>query len=527
MMLVPRSFKYSSSPPLISPNNTSSQPHDRRAKSQRLFSGFASTDPTAATHQQPADKASRSPVTSPEPSFSMRPSSRPVEIPSSLLSRHSRERDPGPQPTRLTRTREQSASSRRSQRSDDVVYNDSLPPAVAALLAVTAIPPPKSTQFGRKKKGAASARRISIDELVQEWRNDSSLRSSFGSAPLELLLEPADESAEDLSSYSRSSSCDSIPSLDADDHSDMSVGSPATPASVHSQRSTYSSMARKEKYFSPAEPEECGLDHPLGLITTASDQDLALLALPATSPKGGRGRISSALRSNLTSSLQALKSRALSSISSFNAALNQSDATFSDATLWQHPYIFPRLSSEVRPTPFSSTPTRSQRRYFNPSPSPIPFEEQQYHWRRALCTTSGDPSMDGEDLGAPMIQMQTYRRSSPSTRKSRRNSGTPDPRTEAGRAMAAAQAQAQQGRQREVRENSDFLRVVVLEMNMRRQGKLEETAGGRARIWLPPRKVAVTREEVFSDEEDEETGPSDGPVGRRIPRRWIGVSVAY
>lgn len=43
-------------------------------------------------------------------------------------------------------------------------------------------------------------------------------------------------------------------------------------------------------------------------------------------------------------------------------------------------------------------------------------------------------------------------------------------------------------RQREVRENPDFLRVIVLEMNMRRGGKLSETAPGKARLVLPPRQ---------------------------------------
>ena len=59
-------------------------------------------------------------------------------------------------------------------------------------------------------------------------------------------------------------------------------------------------------------------------------------------------------------------------------------------------------------------------------------------------------------------------------------------------------------RQREPRENSDFLRVVVLEMNMRREGKLEH---GRAKICLPPRQATVPSEE-----------------GERVPKRWVGVS---
>jgi hypothetical protein len=48
-------------------------------------------------------------------------------------------------------------------------------------------------------------------------------------------------------------------------------------------------------------------------------------------------------------------------------------------------------------------------------------------------------------------------------------------------------------RQREVRENADFLRVIVLEMNMRREGKLSDTAQGKARYMLPPRQACKLR----------------------------------
>jgi hypothetical protein len=41
-------------------------------------------------------------------------------------------------------------------------------------------------------------------------------------------------------------------------------------------------------------------------------------------------------------------------------------------------------------------------------------------------------------------------------------------------------------RQREPRENRDFLRVFVCEMNMRKSGKLSDEAVGHARLWLPP-----------------------------------------
>jgi len=43
-----------------------------------------------------------------------------------------------------------------------------------------------------------------------------------------------------------------------------------------------------------------------------------------------------------------------------------------------------------------------------------------------------------------------------------------------------------QPRPREPRENRDFLRVFVCEMNMRKSGKLSDDATGRAQLWLPP-----------------------------------------
>ena len=85
-------------------------------------------------------------------------------------------------------------------------------------------------------------------------------------------------------------------------------------------------------------------------------------------------------------------------------------------------------------------------------------------------------------------------------------------------AMAAPVPVAAAGvqRQREPRENAEFLRICVLEMNMRRAGKLEAdvvpSAGGgggpmvartgRRAFWLPPRQMG-----------------RDGGEGRR----WVAV----
>ena len=109
------------------------------------------------------------------------------------------------------------------------------------------------------------------------------------------------------------------------------------------------------------------------------------------------------------------------------------------------------------------------------------------------------------DTHAPMIQMQTYDRRNKS--RNRRSKNT-DPFSEAGR----LQSPTPTVRQREPRENSDFLRVIVLEMNMRRVGKLDAKAVGKARIWLPPRKLGTSK-----------LPASQNASG--VPNRWIGTSV--
>ncbi|KAH0345242.1 hypothetical protein KCU81_g4482, partial [Aureobasidium melanogenum] len=503
-MLVPRSFKYSSSP------DSQKQRPSSTPKSKKPSVAPPTPISTPLPPRSDTSNYSQPPlwILTPAMPSTLQPS-RPVEIPSPR--RGSRDLK------HVRSSRASSKSSRTSRNSDTKHRPDALPPAVAALLAVTAIPPPKS-QTRRKK---SPIRDMSIDELIQEWRKDSSTKSSYSSASLDMLLGSADVDDYEHMYSSRSTSCDSIPSLDGDDGSVMSISNPATPDSIRSRKSSMGSY-RKEKTLYTPEIEDCSIDHPLGLPTMEFDEDLILINSPC--PKERKPRKSGGFRSNLSSSLQALKSRVTSSFSSLN--LNLDEDSFSDASLWQHPYLFPRLSSELRPTPFTSTPSKSHRQYLNPRSAPVPFEEQQHHWQKALSSLD---SPDNEFPEAPMIQMQTYnKRAASSPRRTRRGSstGTPDSRSEAGRAMSGQGPMP--SRQREPRENSDFLRVIVLEMNMRRGGKFDEGASGRARIWLPPRKQPVARNSAFDDDEDEDDIVSIGApraVSRKIPRRWVPISI--
>ncbi|KAF2767732.1 hypothetical protein EJ03DRAFT_275479 [Teratosphaeria nubilosa] len=418
-----------------------------------------------------------------------RPVTKPVAVPTTERSRHAASSHAMP-------SRNPRASPRGMRISPASHDPNALPPAVAALLAMTAIPPPKASQFRRKSR---DHRRISIDELVNEWKSDDSLHPSLSSSPaLSVLLEdgelrrdrypPPNEGLNMLSI--RSSSTESVPSLEADDRSVLSLGSPSTPESLRSRKS--SSNLRREKLRSSLPTEDTTTNHPL-VDSGSTDEEDDLVLTPRAK---NTSKPKSSFTSNLTTSLKALKKRTITSIQSFTlssaTAPSQrlAPSAFSDHMLWSHPFVFPRLSTEIRPT-IQGVPTLAQRRYLNPVP--LTFEEQEAPFQQALHA----PYLAESIQHAPQIQMQTYGRGRRRARSSR--SGSPDPNSEAGRALSGV-------RQREPRENSDFLRVVVLEMNMRREGKLES---GRARIWLPPRQVVNLA--VPSSED-------------KVPQRWTGVS---
>ncbi|KAJ4290306.1 hypothetical protein N0V90_010522 [Kalmusia sp. IMI 367209] len=384
---------------------------------------------------------------------------------------------------------------------------DAIPPAVAALLAVTAIPkmPP------RRRKGSTRDRRISMDELIQEWKqDDSELPASVIGSPLDLLLGRVDESEEEYGSLasmeqekdfarssitSRSISSDSLlstipPSLDHDTPSFASNWDDlSTPESYRRP-----SPDRREKIVSSPPKEDCILDHPLLHFSPDDCEDIANLEIPdiITPPAVSSERFKS-FKSNLTASLQALKSAA-KSFSNFTAPSVPPD------DLLTRSLLSPRFTSEMRPKSMQGLPSAELRRYLNPPPTPVSPTELSMQLHEALM-------MDvEEDDSAPMIQMQTYERRN---RSSNRRRKTGDPLSEAGR----AQSPPSSVRQREPRENSDFLRVIVLEMNMRRVGKLDAKAVGKARIWLPPRKFGSSKLPSNPGNDNES----------RVPDRWVAV----
>ncbi|KAF9700682.1 hypothetical protein EKO04_001756 [Ascochyta lentis] len=378
---------------------------------------------------------------------------------------------------------------------------DALPPAVAALLAITAIPrhPP------RRRKRSLADRKISMDELIQEWKQDDlEIPSSISGSPMDFLLGRIDEAESDYGGSlpsleqerdrfgaSRSISSDSLstlpPSLDYDAPSYSSHwDNLSTPDSV----SRKSLSERREKVYSSPPKEDCVLDHPLLHFNVDEAEELAEANVPDVVPVSPSNERFKSFKSNLTASLQALR-EAAKSFSNFTAP------SVPPEDLLTRSLLSPNFTSEMRPKHLEELPSPELRRYLNPQPAPISPTELSMQLHDALMIDA-----DAE-THAPMIQMQTYDRRGRSSRNRRKA----DPCSEAGR----LQSPTPTVRQREPRENSDFLRVIVLEMNMRRVGKLDAKAVGKARIWLPPRKLGSSKSPAFQS-------------ASGVPRRWTGTA---
>ena len=413
-----------------------------------------------------------------------------------------------------------------------------LPPGLAELLAVTAIPPLKSRSVGHRSS-ASLPRKLSVERLRQEWARDTSTPSSLGKgSPLDFLLETADSEDSFLDDADRedclpsrsvsSESIHSTPSLELDD-TILSLPSSAPSTPTASVRRSPKPETR-ERLSSP--PSEQCHHHPHLEPRTPALTDDPPPILTSTSPNRA-DKPRSTLKSNLTASLYALRSAA-KAFSNFTAPSLPSD-DFLTRSLFSS-----RYASEMRPRRFAGLPDPALRRYLNPTPA---LSTGDLHamltdakWAAADVRPEEEAGGDALDPPAPMIPLTTYARGangSPTVgalprRSPRRTASSPpllgsdDDGTEQKQQqrMEPPPAPTLVGRQREPRENGDFLRVIVLEMNMRRVGKLDARAAGRARVWLPPRKGGPPAPPGSA------AGPgAGGGAGRRVPARWVGIAV--
>ncbi|TID18974.1 putative xanthine/uracil permease [Venturia nashicola] len=474
-MMVPRSFLFQASP---GPKSRSPSPSHSSERKEKKAMGI-STGKAIPTPNIPAHTKSRTL----EPQISA--PTEPVRIPSStpMLIQprtHATSRRPSPSPhTQTVMSRGQHG--RRRHQSTEAHDPSAMPPAVAALLAVTAIPPPK----GLARRPRQQSRRVTIDELVNEWKLEgtSSSPSEKFRTPLDILLEPADDDEDNCLAdiederdggllSSRSVSSDSIasstPSLDPalSTASTFSSG-PSTP-SLRSRRS--SAMKAGGIILSP--PTERCDDHPLR-PSLANDSDDTVVSHRFTHQSKETIKKKSSFKSNLTASLNALKSAA-KSFSNFTATSIPADDMLARSL------FSPRFASEMRPKDIDGLADPALRRYLNPvqgvQPPHLSLDDFSSQFQQALAQPA-------DDEPTPMIQMQTYSRSRRRHGKGGKSGAIPG--SEKGVMLAPILPAV---RQREPRENSDFLRIVVLELNMRRIGKLDMKSAGRARVWLPPRK---------------------------------------
>lgn len=391
------------------------------------------------------------------------------------------------------------------RRSRTVHSPDVIPPAVAALLAITSIPPQKNYSVrSRPREG----QRLTVDAILQH--TDVSEREygmSLGKSPMDLLLSPPDEDEEIADSENgqesiistRTMSSDSMPSLEDDSISDISpsFGSIVTPGS--GSRTPRSLPSRNRQTLSS--PQGSSEDHPLA--SSEIDVDELDFRVFQKSPQRSEEKPGlqiasphrkSAFKSNLTASLRALRSAAMS-FSSLTTPMITPDDFLTRSIISIDPQV--PFTDERMPPLLEDTPTPALRRYLNPTTN-APIEA---HVPPSLAQTMSATKCTAS------IQMQTYKISrsakstSPSVISRRTQSAPEDSFAEATTGPLA--------RQRDMRENSDFIRVAVMEMLMRKKGKLDDRRPGRARWALPPRKPPTKPYEIA------ENG---------VPVRWIAVT---
>lgn len=385
-------------------------------------------------------------------------------------------------------------------------HHDSISPSVAALLAITSIPRQKSDNYFQYRNG--SPQRLTVDAILQHGSLEEKESISFSKSPMDLLLSPPDDDDEITESETglesvlstRTLSSESMPSLDGDSISDVSpsFGSVMTPP--RSRRSLPS--RRMQSISSQAGPMTD--DHPLSSPEIEIDElDFRVFAQPQGNQEYSpppsavdivAPRRKSAFKSNLTASLKALRSTA-KSISTLTSPMITPDDFLTRSIISIDPGV--PFTDERMPPRLEDTPTAALRRYLNPTTN-APIEA---HVSSSFAQTSSSTQCTAS------IQMQTYKVS-----RSKKGNATSviSRRTQSTSEEAIAEVAAGPvARQRDMRENSDFIRIAVMEMAMRKKGKLDDQKPGRARWALPPRQPPTRPYEI-------------SPNG--VPVRWIPVT---
>ena len=412
-----------------------------------------------------------------------------------------------------------------------------------ALLAETAIPTRKKPQGRRSQRLPAGNHVSDFTRLMSEDLQSKELSTpsgSFGNPQLDLLFGAQNGSFEDAMFVGsegttprgisvRSLSSDSMVSMDGDEGSIGTSYTGATTPSFSGSPATSRSMSyRKNRVYSTS--RDCCEDHPLnrkknktfGPLDSPSPKRTSSPADEGSESRPATPKSQSSFRSNLTASLRALRSAAstVSNLASSNPANRPDDF------LTRSIFTFnPELTDDKRPPPSSEAPSPALRRYLNPDlgiPDPHSPGCDFYHYSDSpgLSQPSRSAEIPNRRPQFPAsIQLQAYL---PPKTRSQSGSASSPPRfgaptrvqqvdihpsanvsgaassLEEGdldssdelvyNAKTSFHASPIQVRQREPRENPDFLRMLVCEMQMRKRGKFGDAMVGRATVWLPPRR---------------------------------------
>lgn len=398
-------------------------------------------------------------------------------------------------------------SSSHHSKARDAHSPDSIPSSLATLLAVTSIPPPnrRGRSAGRR---TTKGNRMTVDSIVprsqisekdlsEELDDTLSLPSLGRGSPMDVLLSPPDEFEEDgvsitsdgalTSTFStRVGSLDSVPSLAYSPGASTlpSVDSPVTPRGGRFRQPKRSlepvSSPPGEK---PADPLS---RHDVDQLDLEGFDPAPLSVEKKESEAAVPFRY--VFKSNLTASLRALRSAARS-LSSFTASSIPPEDFLTRSILTIDPSV--PFTDERMPPVWEEEPSEAMRRYLNPTSS--------------LCAEPR--SMLPIRSYTASIQMRTYkvqRSKGPTSITSRQTS-----QSSSNKSSSTEVAFPPGPRQREMRENSDFIRIAVMEHLMRKRGKLDGQREGHARWLLPPRKATAKLYEI-------------GPDG--VPLRWVSTS---
>jgi hypothetical protein len=352
----------------------------------------------------------------------------------------------------------------------------------------------------------------SIIERAQESEKELSLRLS--KSPMDILLMAPEELEADDASVcdsipesvlsTRTVSMESMPSLSNSFTTDpfSSLDSPQTPPRRRKIQPTRRSLEPVSS--PPGEPES----HPLSPENEVEELDFRVFAKEEVAESDKKASrlpfkpLKSAFKSNLTASLRALR-QAARSFSSLNFSSIPPEDFLTRSILTIDPQV--PYTDERRPPPLEEVPTAAVRRYLNPTTSSRLGQPHSLAPGPVLRTFTAS------------IQMQTYKVHraqgvSPTSGRS------PYPSVAVGSSSTAQASQSKPvapeppmpgPRQREMRENPDFIRIAVMEMAMRKSGKLDDQRPGRARWALPPRKTSTKPYEIRPD---------------GVPARWVAVT---